>query len=207
MRALWIDSGNDPDWAKCQAYAITHPFFDMFDPRVTHDYLADVVGRGYGVGVYMAWNWPQFANQSGKQVAETVHERVREIAGANPRKDFPKVQFDIEAHDPPYILACLKRWRELRRYQDTSWTMEYHQGGWMSRPFVDAIVGLRIRVVPQAYGGTDGRMDYGVCPLAAARDLTRRGFPDAQVSPFYDAALLRSYIDWNGWAFTMGRLP
>jgi hypothetical protein len=41
--------------------------------------------------------------------------------------------------------------------------------------------------------------------LAMARDLTKRGFPDGLVTPFYDAARLPEY--WDGFAFTMGRLP
>jgi hypothetical protein len=41
--------------------------------------------------------------------------------------------------------------------------------------------------------------------LAAARDLTKRGFLDAIITPFYDAAKLPEY--WNGFAFTQGRLP
>jgi hypothetical protein len=37
------------------------------------------------------------------------------------------------------------------------------------------------------------------------RNLTRRGFPETSVSLFYDAAALPR--DWDGFAFTAGRLP
>jgi hypothetical protein len=48
-------------------------------------------------------------------------------------------------------------------------------------------------------------MDYAVDTLVAARDLTKRGLPDGLITPFYDAARLP--YAWDGFAFTMGRLP
>ena len=38
-KAVWVDAGNDPDYAKLQANGITVPYFDLRDPRVTAAYL------------------------------------------------------------------------------------------------------------------------------------------------------------------------
>jgi hypothetical protein len=74
-------------------------------------------------------------------------------------------------------------------------------GGWMSPTFVQAIVDLRVRVVPQFYLGDMQPVAQDV----ALKDLLVRGFPYALVSGFYDAAALPGR--WDGFAFTMGRLP
>jgi hypothetical protein len=79
--------------------------------------------------------------------------------------------------------------------------MESMQGGWMDDEMVAAVLKARIRVVPQAYTG-DMRP---IAQDAALRDLLRRGFPETSISLFYDAAALP--LDWDGFAFTMGRLP
>ena len=50
--------------------------------------------------------------------------------------------------------------------------------------FVQGIISLKIRLCPQLYNGA---MTEVWDSLAYTRDLTKRGFPDALVSPFYDA--------------------
>src|SRR3990172_11857843 len=148
MRACWIDSGNDPDWVKVKAYGMTHLYFDLFDPRVRTSYLHNVTTRGYGVGVYVVTNWPQVAGQDGKTFAETVSKQLSVVVPAvlGDVASFPKVQLDIEQHDPVFILEALKRWRELRPKRDTSWTFEGEQGGWMSPEFVAEVISRRVRL-------------------------------------------------------------
>lgn len=201
MKFLWVDSGNDPDWVKVVAHKIDGLFFDLFDPRLTHAYLTHIKGPGMAVGVYVVDNWEQIKNLSGRQAAEAVDARVKQITPST-QAAFPKVQFDLERHDPAWIEECLVRWRELRPGKDTSWTFEGGQGGWMTPAFVAAIIKAKIRLVPQLYNGA---MTEVWDSLTYARDLTSRGFPDALVSPFYDAARLP--VGWQGWAFTQGRLP
>lgn len=165
--------------------------------------LLEVKARGLIGGVYSAWNWGGFIG-TGPAYAEATDRALRLIApDATP--GWPKVQLDDETHDPDRIVALVTRWRQLRPNTDTSWTMEVFQGGWMTQAMVKAVVAAKIRVAPQCYGGADGRIDYAVDALAGARDLTRRGFPDSLISPFYDAARLP--VAWDGFAFTMGRLP
>ena len=202
MRALWVDSGNDPDFGKAVANGIDTFYFAMFDPRVTKAYLENLVGQGYKVGVYMASNWEQFSGANGSGIASIVTNRVRQIAGTKkPAHDFPKVQFDLEEHDPEKIALCLERWRASLPYQDTSWTMEGFQGGWMTDDFVKRVLACRVRVVPQAY---IGNMEESAADMVL-RDLLRRGFPENVVSLFYDAKRLP--VGWDGFAFTQGRLP
>lgn len=71
----------------------------------------------------------------------------------------------------------------------------------MSDDFVRTILDLKVRVVPQSFVSNMNRRESD----QVLRDLTRRGFPESSVSLFYDAANLGS--DWDGFAFTMGRLP
>jgi hypothetical protein len=202
MKALWVDSGNDADWAKVSAHHMTHLYFDLFDSRVRAPYLGDVRGRGYGVGVYCVSNWSQFQGMNGAQMAQRVHEELKTVTGTpETSAAFPKVQFDIEQHDPIFVLDCLRRFRTLRPKQDVSWTLESYQGGWMSDQFVADVLSCRVRIVPQYYGGN-------MTPFAqdiAFKDLLDRGFPPNIITGFYDAAALPEY--WDGFAFTQGRLP
>lgn len=200
MKALWIDSGNDPDWAKVKAHKMTHLYFDLYDPRVRAPYLRDVKSRGYGVGVYVVSNWPQVAGD-GKTFAEKVSAQLSIVAPGPDVAAFPKVQLDIEQHDPVFILEALKRWRELRPKRDTSWTMESMQAGWMSPAFVTGVLACKVRIVPQYYLGDMSPVAQDV----GLKDMLSAGFPASLVTGFYDAAALPAF--WDGFAFTMGRLP
>ena len=197
MRALWIDSGNDPDWVKIANHGFTHLYFDLFDPRITRAYLDAVQAKGYGQGLYMVTNWPQFAGKTGAEIAKIVSERITACAYTNTR-----MQFDIEEHDPDLVLAILREWRRLRPNHNTSWTMESFQGGWMSPAFVTEIVNvLRVRVVPQYYTGSMDRIAHDM----GLKNMLKAGFPMNMVTGFYDAADL-PLSGWDGFAFTMGRL-
>jgi len=152
----------------------------------------------------MVTNWPQFIGKTPKQIAAIVNAEYTRlfIPGL-------KVQFDMEEHDlrpevddPNKIASTLEEWRLFRPWTGTSWTMEANQGGWMSPNFVKRILTCRVRLVPQCYNGA---MTEVWDTLTYARDLTERGFPDSSISPFYDAAKLP--VGWDGFAFTMGRLP
>ena len=204
MRACWIDAGNDPDWVKLAAHKMTALYFPTSDPTAdVARRLKETRSRGLAAGLYVASNWgPPHTSTDGITFAEIVSEYMRDVVPAAELKpSHPKVQFDIEQHDPEFILETLRRWRTLNSTQDTSWTMEPFQGGWMSAEFVAEIVKLKVRVVPQYYLG-------GMEPVAqdmALRELLRAGFPEAMVSGFYDAAALPAR--WDGFAFLQGRLP
>lgn len=201
MRYTWVDFGNDPAWDVIAPHAINGLFFHLYDPRLNAGYLDGVRRRGPAVGIYAADSWGPIGDGSGAEAAREVDAQVRRIV-PNATPAFPKVQLDLERHDPGWILDCLREWRRLRPKQDTSWTFEPMQGGWMDREtFVKPLLSLRVRLVPQTYGGSMQRFAEDV----VLRDLTRRGVPEHVVSPFYDAAALP--IGWDGYAFTQGRLP
>lgn len=200
MKAVWVDPGNDPHWERIARHGITRLYFPMSDPEAdVRRRLQDVKNRGLIGGLYSAWNWQGYTG-SGADYAQATHEAVKRIA-PNATPAWPKIQLDDETHDPDRITQMMVRWRQLRPQTDTSWTLESMQGGWMPAAFAESIVKLKFRVVPQCYTGNMETVDT----LTAARDLTRRGIPDSLVTPFYDAARLP--VGWDGFAFTMGRLP
>lgn len=199
MNGVWVDAGNDPVWEKLERWGITWVYFPLSDPpEDVRRRLLETRRRGLRAGVYSAWNW--YGNPPGGEYAEIMDRAVRAVA-PDATNSWPKVMFDDERHEPNTIAAWLKRWRAIRPNTDTAWTLESMQGGWMDAAFAANVVKAKVRVVPQCYSGAMLPVDT----LAAARDLTRRGIPDSLVSPFYDAAALP--LEWDGFAFTMGRLP
>jgi hypothetical protein len=204
VKFVWVDSGNNADWVKLAQHEIDGEFYAATDP--VPDLRARLTAsrnRGHAGGIYTAWNWIS-QTEDGAAYAEFTNGLLipieTQLAGKS--NSFPKVQLDNENHNPDVILAMARRWRQLQPRKDTSWTFEGFQGGWMSAQFVEEMISLRIRIVPQLYSG-DMRLHFDA--LTAARDLTKRGFPDSLISPFYDAAALP--YGWQGWAFTAGRLP
>ena len=206
MRAVWVDAGNDPDYAKLAANGIGWPYFDLREPRLSAAYLSGVAAHPgiEGAGVYVVADWfPQWTPQ---QLAEWTDTRLRAIGWAGN----PPVMFDIEFPSAPttmvpYILACLKRWRELRPKRITDLTIEGHKGGLFRPADVITVVSQTRYTVPQCYNGA---MDEVWDTWAMYMDLAGAGFPPATVCPFYDAAHLPEW--WGvpaGFAFTMGRLP
>ena len=199
MRGVWVDAGNDPVYERLDANGIRWVYFPLSDPAAdVRRRLLAVKERGYVGGVYSAWNW--YGDPTGPEYAQTVDRLLRQVA-PDATNSWPRVMLDDERHEPNTIAALLEAWRGLRRYTDTAWTFESMQGGWWDAGFVTQVIAARVRLVPQCYQGAMQPVDT----LAAARNLTERGVPDALVSPFYDAAALP--IGWQGFAFTMGRLP
>lgn len=201
MRAVWVDAGNDPDYPKLGANGIDAAYFDIREARLDAAYLTTVRNHGLGVGVYAAWNWPEYKNMTGAQFATAVSRRLEAIApGSEPT--FPMVCLDIEAHDAAYIFGALRQWRKHRASRVTDWTLEGHQGGILTPGQWLAVAGLVRYAVPQCYNGA---MTQTWDSFAMALDLFAHGLPFPSVRPFYDAAHLPEW--WDGYAFTQGRLP
>lgn len=205
MRYTWVDFGNNPNWEAVAKHQINGLYFAINDPRLDAAYLADVRARGLAVGLYVVSNWPGYMGDdgtSGAKMAEQTSWRFNKIMeGGTVLSSFPKVQFDIEQHDPKFVGDCITRWRELHPKQDTSWTMEPMQGGWFNLTLVTTLVAKKVRVVPQYYGGSMQPFAQDVC----FKDVLVRGIPHGSISGFYDAAALP--LSWDGFAFTQGRLP
>lgn len=199
MRYLWVDSPDNPWWEAIDAHGITGLFFDPREARVTKSYLEQVAARGQHVGIYLGHAWGDF----GTTPQSFVDKAVSWVKSLRKGNDFPRVQWDLEQHDPSFIARVLQLWRKVYPFQATSWTMEGAQGGLFDgKPeLVDAIIRTRVRLSPQLFNGA---MTEAWDSLAMTRDLTLRGFPAAAVSPCYDAGKLPGY--WQGYAFTQGRL-
>jgi hypothetical protein len=108
---------------------------------------------------------------------------------------------DIEYHDPAYVQAFLREWRDLRPSRVTGWTMEPLQGGWMDTAFVHEVTDRFCYVYPQTYYGNMSPVD----PDLVRADLVERGFPRNSVAPFYNAAHIPTH--WDGIAFRFDQLP
>ena len=198
---MWVDGGNDPSWAVLAKHNIKAMFLPVNDPpNDVRRRLQDIRNRNFTPGLYAAWNWWPLLD--GGSFAEHVHSLATLVT---PLMKAPKVQLDIETHDPVYILEALRRWRALRPTQDTSWTLESMQAGWMTPAFVAEVIRLKVRVVPQYYVMVGGDAMAPVAQDMALRNLMRVGFPEKLITGFYDAARLPHY--WDGWAFSMGTLP
>jgi len=208
MRFVWTVVGDDPDFSQGDRHGVDGYFYPMFDSLTTPERLRDTAARGYAIGIYLGHNW--LADTPAAIAAKVSQEYARLTTKPGVIVRNLRVQLNFEEHDQGLILSRLQAWRALRALVNTSWTMEGMQGGWMGpvvtatdgpSGFVADILELRVRLVPQCFTGDMRRIESD----AVLRDLTRRGFPETLVSPFYDAAQLG--LQWDGYAFTAGRLP
>lgn len=199
MRFVWTDQGDDPSWGVGDKHGIDGyfcplPSFDLLTPVV----LDEASRRGHVQGIYLGHNW--LPGKTPAQIAALVSKDYKRIGGAVRKL---RVMLNLEEHDPEFIADTLEAWRDLHPYVPTSWSCEPMQGGWMHPEFVQRVLTCRVRVVPQAFWGSPPMAPVETDQVL--RDITRRGFPENVVSLFYDAAVLRDR--WDGYAFTMGRLP
>jgi hypothetical protein len=203
MRAVWVDAGNDPDYTKLAANLITWVYFDIREARLTPAYLETVAAQPgiEGIGVYAVPTWPQTAQLTPGRFAEWVDGELRRIGWSGN----PVVMLDIEVPElVPYVLTCLRRWRQLRPKRTTDLTIEGHKGALFGMPEMIEVCKLVRWVVPQCYDGDMHPWDtYAMCA-----DLYAYGFPATKVRPFCSAAALQPW--WgipDGFAFTQGLLP
>jgi hypothetical protein len=196
MRFAWTVAGDDVDFNAVRAHGVNGLYAPLWDSLTTNSYVRSFLDNGFQRGVYVGHGW--WAPISPSTLATKTVAEYEKVAAGIPNV---RIQMNLEQHDPHYIEACLREIRQLLPKVNLSWSPEGMQGGWMSPGFVKEIIDLRVRVVPQAFTGD-------MSPRAedqVLRNLTRRGFPETSVSLFYDAAALPR--DWDGFAFTAGRLP
>lgn len=198
MRYAWVDSNHNPRNDLASQFGIDGWFFDPRDPRVTKQYLVDNCQAKFRVaGIYIGHAWGEL----GPTPQSFVDRATDWLAPLRKSNGFPKVQWDLEQHDPDFILAVLRLWRARWLWQETSWTLEPGQGGLFGPDFITEVTQkLRVRVVPQLFGGPmlpfDARYVF--------EDLTSRGWPASSISFCHDGALLHQ--GWSGFAFTMNRM-
>ena len=199
MRYIWTDAGDDPSWDVGTAFGIDGYFFPAFD-AITPATVVEAAARGNVHGIYIGENW--LPGQTPAQYATTVNNYIKPIKAKLPGL---RLQLNIE-QGVAEVLAKLQAVRTLQPNIGLSWSLMGMSGGLFSQGFVDWLVKLHVRVVPECFFGADGRMDRIFDSLATARDITKRGVPDSLVSPMIDAKYASLLGNWQGYAFTMGRL-
>lgn len=195
MRFVWTDAGDDPSWHIGDAHGIHGYFAPLFDP-LTPSVLDEAGRRGHVQGAYLGHGW--LPDRDATQLAAAVSQAYKALNGAKRKL---RIMFNLEEHDPEFVADVLEEWRNRHPYVPTSWSCEGMQGGWMHPEFVQRVLTCRVRIVPQCFTGNMTRIEGD----AVLRDVIARGFPENVVSLFYDAKNLG--LNWDGYAFTMGRLP
>jgi len=193
MRAVWVDAGNNVDPVKLKAHGISRAYFDAREPVERTEFARNL---GFAVGLYRTPTWDGLtAPALAHQLSTDVHDHdgdTRQLA----------VHANIEVHDPSYVLSFLTAWRSIRPYRDTGWVLEGMQGGWFGPQLVNAInADPNLQVVAEAFTGNMGAMDADV----VRSNVVSYGIQRQRALVGYDGAALKS--DWDGTAFTMGRLP
>lgn len=198
MRYAWVDSEHNPRDDLAAQFGIDGWFFDPRDAFVTKPYLETwCEKKGRVAGIYLGHAWGEFGSTPESFVLKAL-SWVKPLRKSN---SFPKVQWDLEQHDPEFILRVLRLWRASLPGQETSWTLEPGQGGLFGPEFITEITQkLRVRVVPQLFGGPMKPYDA----RWVLEDLTSRGWPPHVISFCHDGALL--HAGWSGYAFTMNRI-
>lgn len=203
MKFAWTVAGDDPDYGKGDEHGINGYYWPGFDALTTKVNLNDTVARGYVVGLYVVTSWPQFSGRTNVDIAKLIVAEYKRLATGTNAVPGLRLQVDDERKNPNAILTVLQGIRAALPKTNLSWTMEAGQAGWMNDPdFMKAILALKLRIVPQCYNGA---MTQVWDTWAYCKALLDGGWPASIISPFYDAAHLP--VGWDGFAFTVGRLP
>lgn len=204
MRGVWVDEGDALNIAKLRYHGVTRPYFSL-----RRHYKTDVDharNHGFEVGGYHASSW-SFADNprlTGRQYADIVNQLVKAHLGGDGKGIGVQyaVNVDIEQHLPDqWMLDFIKRWRAVRSWRETAWSLEPMQAGRLDG-IRQAVLDARFDVVPYTFKGDMTPFDHS----AVMRDLTQRQWPAARVRLFYDGALPR-FEGWDGLVFSQARLP
>jgi hypothetical protein len=184
-----------PDVAKAKRYGITRLYWQANDPQISAGLFQAIRERSMEVGIMRDPSWN---HASAIDLARECDADLVRLASDNSQC---AVLADIEYHDPAYIQAFLREWRQLRPGRITGWTLEPLQGGWMTPQFVAAVNLASVSVYPQAYLGNMSPVSPDLCRA----DLVERGFPRGRVAPCYNAASIPTH--WDGIAYRFDQLP
>lgn len=204
MKAVWVDHGQDFDPNLAHRYDVTDCYLDVRDPKVDLATLERIRNLGFNPGFYLCSQgdgWPSATTTSGTAWADWAYTQVQAKAPGTSGA-FPKVLINAEVHSVSWLSAMFKHWRAHSPRRWTGWSMEGHQGGWMTSAFVELLISLKIDAYfPQSYIGDMQRMESDRVVL----DLVARGIPASRIFCAYDASQLGYWSE--GLYFTQGRLP
>lgn len=202
MRAIWVDHGNDANYAALSGKQITDAYFDVRDPRMTRSYLDAVKAKGFNPGLYFCSQgegWPSHHTTSPRAWADWVYQQVQVRIAPGTAGSYPKVCLNCETH-PDWFVPMLERWRARSPKRDTYLAIEGRQGGLFTPDHVTRLNALNVHVVAEFFRGN---MDPH--PPGVILELLKTGLAPKRLWGFYDAASLP--WQWWGMAFTQGRLP
>jgi len=203
VKSVWVDHGNDLDPVLLAKHDITQPYYDVRDPRIDLAYLERERDRGYSPGLYLCSQgdgWPSAMKMTGPEWADWAYQTVLKIAPKT-SGTFPRVLLNCETHSASWLQSMIKHWRAHSPRRWTAWSMEGHQGGWMTAAFVQTVAPLIDCFMPQAYTGPMLRDESDRVVI----DLITRGIPASKIYCMYKASEIGYW--WEGCAFTMGSLP
>lgn len=208
MRAALVTAGGPkvPDLDKARRYGITRLYWEAIDPQLDADLLAAVSAKGFDVGVMRDPNWDRSTAVDLARKCDA--DLVRLKRGGAGVQCAVLVDIEYPYHDPVFILAWLREWRDLRPQRDTCWTPEYHQAGWFGSQLVAAInADVNLRVIPQAYVDDP---PLPVSPDATRCDVTNAGVHRERTRVFYlPGQVERAAVGlaWDGIVFDFAKLP
>ena len=203
IRQLWIDDGNDARGDLKSKFDITDPIFSVRDPRITRAYLDSVQAKGYHPGLYLCSQgegWPSHDSMTGRQWADWAYSEVQRIAPGT-SGSYPKVHLNCETSDAAWLVSMLARWRSHSPRRETSLLIEGRKAGIFAPDQVAMINNSGVYVCIEVCQGDMTPHPEGTCALP----MLRAGFSAARLYGVYDAAHLP--WDWQGVAFSQGRLP
>ena len=173
-----------PDIAKAKRYGITRLYWEARDPQINAGLFQGIRERWIEVGIMRDPSWDHL---SAIDLARRLDADLLRLGSSNLQC---AVLADIEYHDPAYVQAFLREWRDLRPNRVTGWTLEPLQGGWMAPDFVRAVSMAAVSLFPQSYYGNMSPVD----PDLARSDLIERGFNRYNVAPVYSAEIGRAHV-------------
>lgn len=204
IRQCWIDEGNDARGDLHSMFGITDPIFSVRDPRVTRSYLDGQKAKGYAPGLYLCSQgegWPSHHDLSGRAWADWAYNEVQVRIAPGTSGSYPKVHLNCETSDAVWLVTMLKRWRARSPKRETSLLIEGRKAGIFSPDQVTAINSLGVYVCIELCAGDMTPHPEGFATLP----MLRAGFDPLWLYGVYDAKNLP--YDWQGVAFTQGRLP
>jgi hypothetical protein len=208
---------SQPDYAKAARHSITRLYWQANDEQLTRGVIDAVGKRGIGPGILRDPRWGTLSRLEFDKAEASGHlpppldapTLARTLSQDLDRLGFDAstdpysctVLADIEEHSNTYMLLFLTTWRRYRAKRVTGWTLEPHQGGWMSDDLIRLLQTTKVSAFPQAYYGnmTPTDPDWTRC------NLIERGLPRGMVGVVYSALHLPEY--WDGLAFRFDQLP
>src|SRR6476469_1732222 len=148
MKGIWRTNPAEgpafPDWTKLSARGVT----DFYVPALSYDkttgkyvpntrqvnptYCRDILSR-MGYRIYRDPSWDS-THKPEELVAKALMD-VREVVDMG----YVPYMYDIEYHDPSFVIKTIKAHRLVFPKGPVAWTLEPWQGGWFTPELVDVV--------------------------------------------------------------------